>query len=65
MHEFASFIFLFFECDFQFEYLKTYSYNFPCEGKKWLILVDGGKKENRLDDSGMSKFGTQNLREIS
>jgi hypothetical protein len=41
--------------------------------EKWLVLVDGGKRENRLHDSStfeiieMSKgsFGTWNLKEIS
>jgi hypothetical protein len=39
------------------------------EGEKWLVLVDGGKGENRLDDNNTfkrkkmnkGKFGTWNL----
>jgi hypothetical protein len=42
-------------------------------GKKWLVLIDGGKRENRLDDNNTFKimemsngrFGAWNLGEIS
>jgi hypothetical protein len=42
-------------------------------GEKWLVLIDGGKRENKLDDSSTfermkmckGKFGAWNLKEFS
>jgi hypothetical protein len=61
------------EHNFRFESWENLFLQFSLGGEEWLVLVDGGKRENRSDDSGNFErmevsrivLGIWNFREIS